>query len=166
VLEVATKLDYVAHGAAQSLITRVTRNPWRDPARRPRRVLLRAGARIDLVSRARPATICWCPAFHSDSRDLAAILQATRGRVDGLIVMSPEADVEVLRHSLGEPVPVVLLNCAIESAEHDATRRRQLRRRARRTSKVEVASSGSARLSAKEDNEGNIDKNHVAYTAR
>lgn len=119
VLEVATRLDYVPHGAAQSLITRVTRTVGVILPDAHGEFFSELVRGIDLVSRAAGYHLL-VSGFHSDSRDLVAILQATRGRVDGLIVMSPEADVEVLRHSLGEPVPVVLLNCAIESSEHDA----------------------------------------------
>jgi LacI family transcriptional regulator len=119
VLEVARRLDYVPHGAAQSLITRVTRTVGVILPDAHGEFFSELVRGIDLVSRAAGYHLL-VSGFHSDSRDLVAILQATRGRVDGLIVMSPEADVEVLRHALGEPVPVVLLNCAIESDEHDA----------------------------------------------
>lgn len=119
VLDVAQRLDYVPHGAAQSLITRVTRTVGVILPDAHGEFFSELVRGIDIVSRAAGYHLL-VSGFHSDSRDLTAILQATRGRVDGLIVMSPEADVEVLRQSLGEPVPVVLLNCALESNEHDA----------------------------------------------
>jgi LacI family transcriptional regulator len=119
VLEVARELDYVPHGAAQSLITRVTRTVGVILPDAHGEFFSELVRGIDLVSRAAGYHLL-VSGFHSDSRDLVAILQATRGRVDGLIVMSPEADIRLLRQSLGEPVPVVLLNCAIESDEHDA----------------------------------------------
>ena len=119
VLEVAARLDYVPHGGARSLITRVTHTVgvilpdlhgefFSEVLRGIDRSARDAGYQL-IVS-----------GFHSDSRDLAAILQATRGRVDGLIVMSPEVDAESLRHTLHESVPVVLLNCATRFSQYDA----------------------------------------------
>ncbi|HET7712403.1 MAG TPA: LacI family DNA-binding transcriptional regulator, partial [Thermoanaerobaculia bacterium] len=49
---------------------------------------------------------------HSDWNEMAAVLSATRGRVDGLIVMSPDVSAESLQASLPKTVPTVLLNCA------------------------------------------------------
>lgn len=47
---------------------------------------------------------------HDNRGAVAAALQAMRGRVDGLIVMSPHIDVEILAANLPEGLPVVLLN--------------------------------------------------------
>jgi len=49
---------------------------------------------------------------HSEQSALEAALDAMRGRVDGLIVMSPDLDQETLRSSLAACSAVVLLNCA------------------------------------------------------
>jgi LacI family transcriptional regulator len=45
-----------------------------------------------------------------------AVLRALRGRVDGLIVMSPEADAQALQANLPPALPVVLLNCRVEGS--------------------------------------------------
>jgi len=42
------------------------------------------------------------------------------GRVDGLIVMSPDIDVPALTANLPESLPVVLLNCAVDGDAYDA----------------------------------------------
>lgn len=47
---------------------------------------------------------------HNESRDTEEALRAMRGRVDGLIVMSPHVDARALVTHLPESVPVVLLN--------------------------------------------------------
>jgi LacI family transcriptional regulator len=49
---------------------------------------------------------------HSEQHALEAALDAMRGRVDGLIVMSPDLDQRRLRASLTASPAVVLLNCA------------------------------------------------------
>lgn len=49
---------------------------------------------------------------HNETRDTEEALRAMRGRVDGLIVMSPHVDTRVLATHLPESVPVVLLNGA------------------------------------------------------
>ncbi len=43
-----------------------------------------------------------------------------RGRVDGLVVMSPHIDAGVLKENLPQSLPVVLLNCPVESREFDS----------------------------------------------
>lgn len=49
--------------------------------------------------------------FHNERREFEAVLQATRGRVDGLVVMMPDIELASLRSSLPEELPVVLLHC-------------------------------------------------------
>ena len=49
---------------------------------------------------------------HNDKAEMEAALRAMRGRVDGIIVMSPDIDAQVLAANLPEGLPVVLLNCA------------------------------------------------------
>jgi LacI family transcriptional regulator len=48
---------------------------------------------------------------HSDWSEMAAVLRATRGRVDGTIVMSPDLDGEALQPHLPQTLPVIFLNC-------------------------------------------------------
>lgn len=43
-----------------------------------------------------------------------------RGRVDGVIVMSPDIDAQALFANLPDSVPVVLLNCALRGAAFDS----------------------------------------------
>ncbi|HEY6065670.1 MAG TPA: substrate-binding domain-containing protein, partial [Thermoanaerobaculia bacterium] len=47
---------------------------------------------------------------HSDSGEIEAVLRATRGRVDGLIVMSPDLDARMLKKNPHDGLPIVLLN--------------------------------------------------------
>jgi len=50
--------------------------------------------------------------FHSDRQEMIAVFRAVRGRVDGLIVMSPDRDAASLCSNLPSGFPVVLLNSA------------------------------------------------------
>ncbi len=111
VIRVAERLRYVPHGGARSLITRQTRTIGvllpdihgeffselirgiDQAARKARYHLLVSGA-------------------HSDTGGLEAALRATRGRVDGLIVMVPDVDIDAgaIDRSLVQNLPVVLLD--------------------------------------------------------
>ena len=57
---------------------------------------------------------------HNQRSDIAAALQVMRGRVDGLVVMSPHIDVEILVANLPDSLPVVLLNSPAAGAGFDA----------------------------------------------
>jgi LacI family transcriptional regulator len=56
---------------------------------------------------------------HNNRHDIEAALQAMRGRVDGLVVMSPHIDVAVLAANLPESLPAVMLNTPQSSSEFD-----------------------------------------------
>ena len=76
--------------AARSLITRRTQHDRRPPPRPLRRVLLRAHPRHRRAARA-AATTSSSRARTATARRRGAMLRAMRGRVDGLIVLSPDA---------------------------------------------------------------------------
>lgn len=48
--------------------------------------------------------------MHGSERETAAALRAMRGRVDGLLVMSPQLDADVLSHNLPRGLPAVIMN--------------------------------------------------------
>lgn len=56
---------------------------------------------------------------HNERSEVEAALRAMRGRVDGLILMSPAVDAETLVAELPDAVPVVLLNCAVRDGRFD-----------------------------------------------
>jgi len=56
---------------------------------------------------------------HNNRHDIEAALQAMRGRVDGLVVMSPHIDVDVLADNLPESLPAVMLNTPQSTSEFD-----------------------------------------------
>jgi LacI family transcriptional regulator len=59
---------------------------------------------------------------HNDRDDIEAALRVMRGRVDGLVVMSPHIDAGGLTANLPDSVPAVLLNSPMESGEFDTLR--------------------------------------------
>lgn len=57
---------------------------------------------------------------HNNKSEIVAALEVMRGRVDGLIIMSPHIDAQTLNTNLPSTLPVVLLNCYIEGDSFDA----------------------------------------------
>jgi LacI family transcriptional regulator len=57
---------------------------------------------------------------HNVPSEIAAALTAMRGRVDGVVIMSPAIDASTLAENLPATLPVVLLNCAVQGTEFDA----------------------------------------------
>src|SRR5437868_1831381 len=55
---------------------------------------------------------------HSDPTEMLAVIEAMRGRVDGLIVMAPDVPASALREQFAADIPVVLLNTVDDL--HDA----------------------------------------------
>lgn len=117
----AAEMHYVPHGAARSLITSKTNTIGvllPDIYGEFFSELIRG---IDLAAR-RHGYHLLVSGSHSDRAEAAAVLQATRGRVDGLIVMSPEVDSETLRATLPDSLPIVLLNSPSRDEEYDSIR--------------------------------------------
>lgn len=57
---------------------------------------------------------------HTTREALQSALQVMRGRVDGLIVMSPSIDEHSLKENLPRSLPVVLLNCLVDDDSYDS----------------------------------------------
>lgn len=119
VREVAERMGYSPHGAARSLITSQTHTVglllpdlygefFSEVIRGIDQTAKQAGFHL-LVSSIRP-----------DAESLEAALRSMRGRVDGLIVMSPELDAVSAKRSLPERFPVVLLNSPPRGLGYDS----------------------------------------------
>ena len=117
--EVAGRLRYVPHGAARSLITRRTSTVgvllpdlygefFSEVIRGVDQTARRHGYHL-LVS-----------SSHNDREEVEAAFRAMRGRVDGLVVMTPELDAETLEGNLRSTLPVVLLNCRVDGRSYDS----------------------------------------------
>jgi LacI family transcriptional regulator len=57
---------------------------------------------------------------HNDRAEIEAAVRAMRGRVDGLLVMSPGLDADTLAANLPDRLPVVLLNCEVDDRSFDS----------------------------------------------
>ncbi len=117
--EVAERLRYAPHGAARSLITRKTRAIGvllPDIYGEFFSELIRG---IDLPAR-RAGYHLLVSSSHGDRAEFEEVLRATRGRVDGLIVMSPELETPTLQANLPETLPIVLLNSRSDGAWFDS----------------------------------------------
>ena len=119
VREVGSRLGYAPHGAARSLITRKTSTIgvllpdlygefFSEVIRGIDQAAQRAGYHL-LVSSA-----------HEQSETFEAALRSMRGRVDGLIVMSPGLDAGAALAGLPASLPVVLLNSAAHAERLDS----------------------------------------------
>jgi LacI family transcriptional regulator len=57
---------------------------------------------------------------HNSKKEIHAAMNMMRGRVDGLVIMSPHIDAVTLKENLPQTLPVVLLNCYVESTDFDS----------------------------------------------
>ncbi|HLP18002.1 MAG TPA: LacI family DNA-binding transcriptional regulator [Bacteroidota bacterium] len=57
---------------------------------------------------------------HNKKNEIEAALRLMRGRVDGLIIMSPQIDANTLHANIPRSMPVVLLNCFVEGSSFDS----------------------------------------------
>ncbi len=115
VVEVARKLGYVPHSAARSLITRRTQTLGvllPDLHGEFFSELIRG---IDQAAR-REGWHILVSSSHDDAEEAAAALRNMRGRVDGLLIMSPHVDAAVLAENLPSAHPTVLVNTRVEGA--------------------------------------------------
>ena len=108
VVEAAERLGYVPNSSARSLITRRTQTVGvvlPDLHGEFFSELIRG---IDLGARRRGYHLL-ISSSHSDRGEVAAVLRSMRGRVDGLILMAPDADEPPLPTELPSWLPLVVL---------------------------------------------------------
>ncbi len=109
VLAIAERMRYVPHAAARSLSTRSTSTVGVVLPELHGEFFSEVIRGIDVSARKRGLHLI-VSGSHSDEAEMKAVLRAVRGRVDGLIVMSPDLDASTLLVDLPAGVPVVLLN--------------------------------------------------------
>jgi LacI family transcriptional regulator len=109
VMETAQALHYAPHGVARSLSMRHTHTVGLLLPDLHGEFFSEVIRGIDGETR-RSGYHLIVSGFHSDQQEMSAVLRAMRGRVDGLIVMSPDREAAVLCAHLPAGLPVVLLN--------------------------------------------------------
>ncbi|MGV8931075.1 MAG: LacI family DNA-binding transcriptional regulator [Luteimonas sp.] len=120
VIEVANQLRYSPHHAARSLSSRRTHTigvVLPDLYGEFFSELMRG---IDHVARERGLHLL-VSSYQGNPEEQGAALRAMRGRVDGLLVMSPFVnDTEILRDNLNPAMPSVLMNSCLPGGGHAA----------------------------------------------
>ncbi|HEX7183321.1 MAG TPA: LacI family DNA-binding transcriptional regulator [Thermoanaerobaculia bacterium] len=119
ILAVALRLGYAPNAAARSLSTRKTGTIGVLLPDLYGEFFSEVIRGLDLAAR-RSGFHILVSSSHSDRSEVEAVLRALRGRVDGLIVMSPEADARALEANLPGTLPIVLLNCPVEGSAFDS----------------------------------------------
>lgn len=109
VMQVAGELQYVPHAGARSLSTRSTRTIGVVLPDLHGEFFSEVIRGIDLAAREHGYHLL-LSGSHADRDEMRAVVQAVRGMVDGLIVMSPDLDPDALCDELPLGVPAVLLN--------------------------------------------------------
>jgi LacI family transcriptional regulator len=115
----AERLRYVPHGAARSLATRRTNAIGVLLPELFGEFFSEAIRGIDRAARTADYQLL-VSGSHGNREEAKAALRAMRGRVDGVVVMSPNVDPSTLRANLPEGWPVMLLNCAVDGTEFDS----------------------------------------------
>ncbi len=119
VQRVGTELGYSPNGAARSLITSRTHTIGVLLPDLYGEFFSEVIRGIDLAAQREQHHLLVSSARH-DGPELEAALRAMRGRVDGLIVMSPELDAAAARRSLPAGFPVMLLNSPPSTAAYSS----------------------------------------------
>ena len=119
ILEAAARLGYSPNAAARSLSTRKTGTIGVLLPDLYGEFFSEVIRGLDLAAR-RSGYHLLVSSSHSDRSEVEAVLRALRGRVDGLIVMSPEADARTLQANLPASLPIVLLNVRAERSAFDS----------------------------------------------
>ena len=119
ILGVVRNLRYMPHTGARSLITRRTQTIGvllPDLYGEYFSEIIRG---IDLAARARGLHLL-VSSSHGDAAEASTAIRAMRGRVDGLLVMSPHADADFLADNLPDDLPSVLLNTRVAGHQYSS----------------------------------------------
>jgi len=117
--DVAASLRYAPHNGARSLITSKTSTIGVLLPDLYGEFFSEVIRGIDLAAR-RSGYHLLVSSSHNDRTEFEGAMRAMRGRVDGIIIMSPDIDAQALMANLPDSHPVVLLNCAMRGAAFDS----------------------------------------------
>ncbi len=112
------RLGYSPNGTAKSLITRRTMTLGVVLPELYGEFFSEFIRGLDFSARARGYHLL-VSSSHSDRGEIEAMLKAMRGRVDGIVVMSPDADSRTLDRAVPDTLSVVLVNPSQEDSRFD-----------------------------------------------
>lgn len=117
ILDAADRLRYMPNGAARSLITKRTQTIGAvlpDLYGEFFSELIRG---MDAAARERGLHLL-LSSSHGSATEAGDALRAMRGRVDGLLIMSPHADADLLADNLPSSLPTVLMNTRVPGGRY------------------------------------------------
>jgi LacI family transcriptional regulator len=117
VLGVARRLRYVPHTAARALSMRRSDTIGVMLPDLHGEFFSEIIRGADLAARARGLHLL-VSTSHGDAAEAARAMRSMRGRVDGLLLMSPHVDEHLLADNLADDLPTVLINTRIEGTAH------------------------------------------------
>ena len=109
VIEAARALRFVPHSGARSLSTRTTHTVGLVLPELHGEFFSEVIRGADLAARGRGYHLI-VSGSHSNRDDMTAVVRAMRGRVDGLLLMSPEVAVDEIVRELPSSMPMVTVN--------------------------------------------------------
>ncbi|MEO7431240.1 MAG: LacI family DNA-binding transcriptional regulator [Dokdonella sp.] len=112
ILECASRLRYMPNGAARSLITRRTHTIGAVLPDLHGEFFSELIRGMDSAARAHGLHLL-VSSSHGSASEAGEVLRALRGRVDGLLIMSPHADADMLADNLPVGLPTVLMNTRV-----------------------------------------------------
>ena len=113
VVSAARELRYVPHAAARSLSIRRSSTLCVLLPEVHGEFFSELVSALDIAARDRGYHLL-VSSSHGDASEMAAVLRALRGRVDGIIVMSPQQSSKEVAQALSPDVPAVLLNSTVK----------------------------------------------------
>ncbi|TLY60659.1 MAG: LacI family transcriptional regulator, partial [Gammaproteobacteria bacterium] len=119
ILGVAARLRYVPDSAARSLITGRTHTIGVLLPDLHGEFFSEIIRGIDQAARSRHLHLL-LTGTHDSAAEAALAIRALRGRVDGLLIMSPHADAAFLAANLDPDTPTVLMNTRVSRRTHSA----------------------------------------------
>lgn len=119
ILDFAARMRYMPNGAARSLITRRTHAIGAVLPDLHGEFFSELIRGMDSAARAHGLHLL-VSSSHGSASEAGEVLRALRGRVDGLLIMSPHADADMLADNLPLELPTVLMNTRVSGGSYAA----------------------------------------------
>lgn len=117
ILDVASQLRYMPNSAARSLITQRTQTIGAVLPDLHGEFFSELIRGMDAAARARGLHLL-VSSSHGSASEVGEVLRTLRGRVDGVLIMSPHADAGTLADNLPAALPTVLMNTRVAGDDY------------------------------------------------